>query len=124
MICISKQFNRRIIELYGGSKFKIKSSSFIDDGVVELQKLIDDHKKVILITGHRRENHGQGFLNICAALKEIAKNHPEAQIIYPVHLNPNVQKPVYDLLAGKLVAQFVCHGRCAFVEFHGVTAFV
>ena len=87
---------------------KIKSSSFIDDGVVELQKLIDDHKKVILITGHRRENHGQGFLNICAALKEIAKNHPEAQIIYPVHLNPNVQKPVYDLLAGidniKLIA--------------------
>ncbi|MEH6704693.1 MAG: UDP-N-acetylglucosamine 2-epimerase (non-hydrolyzing) [Galbibacter orientalis] len=87
---------------------KIKSSSFIDDEVVELQKLIDDHKKVILVTGHRRENHGQGFLNICAALKEIAKNHPESQIIYPVHLNPNVQKPVYDLLAGidniKLIA--------------------
>ncbi|EIJ39487.1 UDP-N-acetylglucosamine 2-epimerase [Galbibacter orientalis DSM 19592] len=87
---------------------KIKSSSFIDDEVVELQKLIDDYKKVILVTGHRRENHGQGFLNICAALKEIAKNHPESQIIYPVHLNPNVQKPVYDLLAGidniKLIA--------------------
>lgn len=87
---------------------KIKSSSFIDDEVVELQKLIDDHKKVILVTGHRRENHGQGFLNICAALKEIAENHPEAQIIYPVHLNPNVQKPVYNLLEGidniKLIA--------------------
>jgi UDP-N-acetylglucosamine 2-epimerase (non-hydrolysing) len=54
----------------------------------------------ILVTGHRRENFGEGFLNICKALKEIAGTHPEMDIIYPVHLNPNVQKPVYDLLSG------------------------
>jgi UDP-N-acetylglucosamine 2-epimerase (non-hydrolysing) len=56
-------------------------------------------RKYILVTGHRRENFGEGFLNICNALKEIALHHPDIDIVYPVHLNPNVQKPVYELLA-------------------------
>jgi UDP-N-acetylglucosamine 2-epimerase (non-hydrolysing) len=57
-------------------------------------------RRYILVTGHRRENFGEGFLNICKALKEIALQHPDIDIVYPVHLNPNVQKPVYELLAG------------------------
>jgi UDP-N-acetylglucosamine 2-epimerase (non-hydrolysing) len=57
-------------------------------------------KKYILVTGHRRENFGDGFLDICKALKEIAAKHLDIDIVYPVHLNPNVQKPVFDLLAG------------------------
>ena len=57
------------------------------------------HRRFILVTGHRRENFGEGFLNICRALKTISQTHPDIDIIYPVHLNPNVQKPVYDLLA-------------------------
>lgn len=65
-----------------------------------LQTIVDDKKKLILVTGHRRENHGQGFINICEALKEIAVSNPDVQIIYPVHLNPNVQKPVYEILSG------------------------
>ena len=56
-------------------------------------------QKMILVTGHRRENHGQGFINICTALKEIALSNPEIHIVYPVHLNPNVQKPVKELLS-------------------------
>lgn len=59
-----------------------------------------EDSKIILVTGHRRENFGKGFLNICEALKKIAISYSEVHIIYPVHLNPNVQKPVYDLLAG------------------------
>lgn len=66
----------------------------------QLKAVIDPSKKLILVTGHRRENHGQGFLEICAALNEIA-NQEDVQIIYPVHLNPNVQKPVYDILGDK-----------------------
>jgi UDP-N-acetylglucosamine 2-epimerase (non-hydrolysing) len=58
-----------------------------------------DKRKFILVTGHRRENFGEGFLHICKALKEIAVAHPDMDIVYPVHLNPNVQKPVYELLA-------------------------
>ncbi len=57
------------------------------------------NSKFILVTGHRRENHGQGFINICTALKEIALHNPDLHIIYPVHLNPNVQKPVRELLS-------------------------
>lgn len=53
----------------------------------------------ILVTGHRRENFGEGFLHICKAIKEIATEHPDLDIVYPVHLNPNVQKPVYELLS-------------------------
>ncbi|MGV3059031.1 non-hydrolyzing UDP-N-acetylglucosamine 2-epimerase [[Pasteurella] aerogenes] len=61
---------------------------------------LDLNKKTILVTGHRRENFGQGFLNICTALANIAKKHADVQIVYPVHLNPNVQKPVKDILSG------------------------
>ncbi len=53
----------------------------------------------ILVTGHRRENFGQGFIDICTALKTIALARPQINIVYPVHLNPNVRKPVNDLLA-------------------------
>jgi len=66
--------------------------------------------KFILVTGHRRENFGQGFLNICEALKVLAKNNPDINILYPVHLNPNVRRPVNELLSNvsniKLVEPF------------------
>jgi UDP-N-acetylglucosamine 2-epimerase (non-hydrolysing) len=59
-----------------------------------------EHSNIILVTGHRRENFGQGFINICEALKEIALYNPHYEIIYPVHLNPNVRKPVQNILSG------------------------
>lgn len=62
-----------------------------------LETKLDPSKKWILVTGHRRENFGDGFLNICRALLEISQQ-PDVEIIYPVHLNPNVQKPVFELL--------------------------
>ena len=55
---------------------------------------LKDDQEVILVTGHRRENHGDGFERICLALREIAWKKPEIKIIYPVHLNPKVQEPV------------------------------
>jgi UDP-N-acetylglucosamine 2-epimerase (non-hydrolysing) len=61
-------------------------------------KLKND-KKIILVTGHRRENFGDGFINICEALKTLANNNPDIDIVYPVHLNPNVQKPVKEILS-------------------------
>ena len=54
----------------------------------------------ILVTGHRRENFGEGYLHICKAIRELASKYPDIDIVYPVHLNPNVQKPVYELLSG------------------------
>ncbi|MFY7815996.1 MAG: non-hydrolyzing UDP-N-acetylglucosamine 2-epimerase [Chryseobacterium taeanense] len=75
-------------------------SSIDNNEIKYLNEIVDVNKKLILVTGHRRENHGQGFINICEALKEIASKNSDVQIIYPVHLNPNVTKPVYDILSG------------------------
>ena len=61
---------------------------------------LDPSKKLILVTGHRRESFGDGFERICEALRQIATNHPNTHILYPVHLNPNVQEPVRRLLKG------------------------
>lgn len=63
------------------------------------QYRLDETRKIILVTGHRRENFGQGFVNICEGLKELAQNNPNIDIVYPVHLNPNVQKPVNEILS-------------------------
>jgi UDP-N-acetylglucosamine 2-epimerase (non-hydrolysing) len=58
-------------------------------------------KEIILVTGHRRENHGEGFIRICEALKEIALEDKNRLIVYPVHLNPKVQAPVKQILSGE-----------------------
>ncbi|MFD2189597.1 non-hydrolyzing UDP-N-acetylglucosamine 2-epimerase [Pistricoccus aurantiacus] len=60
---------------------------------------LDSQRRLILVTGHRRESFGGGFERICQALRETAIAHPDTQIVYPVHLNPNVQEPVKRLLA-------------------------
>lgn len=89
-----------VIDALHYSSNKVVTEGYLDDEIIELKKIVDDSKKVVLVTGHRRENHGQGFINICSALKQLANDNSDIQIIYPVHLNPNVQKPVYSLLEG------------------------
>lgn len=61
-------------------------------------KPIDFNKKIILVTSHRRESFGEPFIEICNALEELAKEYPEVEIVYPVHMNPNIKLPVHDLL--------------------------
>lgn len=63
-------------------------------------RIINPGRKLILITGHRRENFGQGFVDLCTSIRDLAKSHPNWDLVYPVHLNPNVRKPVYDILSG------------------------
>ncbi len=77
---------------------KINSNSELEKKILDKIDLKLD-RRFILVTGHRRENFGQGFINICKALKELALNNPNIDIIYPVHLNPNVQKPINKLLS-------------------------
>lgn len=81
--------------LYSSDRVNTLQNNEID----VLKNIVDVNKKLILVTGHRRENHGQGFINICEALKEIAIANSDVQIIYPVHLNPNVKGPVYEILS-------------------------
>jgi UDP-N-acetylglucosamine 2-epimerase (non-hydrolysing) len=80
--------------LYAKDKVELIDDSQIDS----LKHILDNTKDLILVTGHRRENFGDGFVNICQAIKQLAL-HKNIQVIYPVHLNPNVQRPVNEILA-------------------------
>ena len=59
---------------------------------------LDGERRMVLITGHRRENFGEGFLNICHAIKNLSVKYPDVDFVYPMHLNPNVRKPVLEIL--------------------------
>jgi UDP-N-acetylglucosamine 2-epimerase (non-hydrolysing) len=78
---------------------KINSDTRLRTQLLSQFSYIDPHKKLILVTGHRRENFGDGFKNICQAIATISKRK-DVQIIYPVHLNPNVKIPVESMLSG------------------------
>ena len=96
-----------VIDALFESVKKIEEGGYRHDEIESLKKTLAFDKDIILVTGHRRENHGQGFQNICEALLEISalKN---VQVVYPVHLNPNVKDVVYNKLSNneniKLIA--------------------
>ncbi len=79
---------------------RIDSNQMIRNELEKQFDFLDSERKVILVTGHRRENFGEGFSRICESLAQIAGLYPDVDIVYPVHLNPNVQIPVHQLLAG------------------------
>ena len=80
-------------------KITAKLSNLFSGSSFNLDKVKLSQRRMVLITGHRRENFGSGFLNICKALKNMAIKNKVVDFVYPVHLNPSVQKPVYDLLS-------------------------
>ena len=65
----------------------------------DVNRLKED-KKLVLITGHRRENFGEGFIHICTAIKDLAQKYPDVDFVYPMHLNPNVRKPIQEVFEG------------------------
>lgn len=78
--------------------FTLKKLDEMNVEIAGLDSQIAD-SKIILVTGHRRENFGQGFMNICSAIKQLADKYRDYHFVYPVHLNPNVRKPVFEILA-------------------------
>lgn len=86
---------------------KIKSSDTIRTNInqelyekgYDIQRLANC-KKLVLITGHRRENFGDGFINICKAIKTLSKKYPQVDFVYPMHMNPNVRKPIAEVFDG------------------------
>lgn len=88
---------------------KIKSDKKLDDNLsLDLKskgydtKRLVGNRRLILITGHRRENFGDGFLHICHAIQDLAKTFPEVDFVYPMHLNPNVRKPIHQVFGEDL----------------------
>ena len=88
---------------------KIKEDKALND---ELQKTLmqagydvnrlADGKKLVLITGHRRENFGDGFINMCTAIRDLTQKYPDVDFVYPMHLNPNVRKPIHEVFGEDL----------------------
>lgn len=82
-------------------KERIASDSKMSASLSNLFPMIKKEKKTVLITGHRRENFGEGFKRICRSIELLAKENPEVEFVYPVHLNPKVQQPVNEMLSGR-----------------------
>ena len=91
-ICVT---GNTVIDALLEGKEIVETQTF--DTIKELENIVDNSKRLVLVTGHRRENHGEGFENLCRALAKIAAQ-PDVQVIYPVHKNPNVLIPVTKYL--------------------------
>ena len=98
---------------------KIKSDKALDKSLEqELAKAgydvvrLSGGKKLVLITGHRRENFGDGFINMCTAIKDLTKKYPDVDFVYPMHLNPNVRKPIHEVFGENLTGL----GNMFFIE--------
>jgi len=88
-------------------KTDINRSNEVRSGILSMGYDIGrlkDNRRLVLITGHRRENFGEGFINICSAIKTLSERYPEVDFVYPMHLNPNVRKPIKEVFGAELVA--------------------
>ena len=88
---------------------KIKNNQSLNDELKQILALagydvtrLNNGKKLVLITGHRRENFGDGFINMCTATKDLTQKYPEVDFVYPMHLNPNVRKPIHEVFGENL----------------------
>lgn len=88
---------------------KIKQNKALDAELEGQLKLagydvnrLSEGRRLVLITGHRRENFGDGFINMCTAIKDLTKKYPEVDFVYPMHLNPNVRKPIHEVFGADL----------------------
>ncbi len=81
-------------------KMKDNLSSTIDNN-------IKTNRRLVLITGHRRENFGEGFIHMCTAMKDLSEKYPDVDFVYPMHLNPNVRKPIAEVFG----AEAICNSR-------------
>ena len=88
---------------------KIRNNSRLDSELGKILKKagydtgrLSGGKRLVLITGHRRENFGEGFINMCTAIKDLSRKYPDTDFVYPMHLNPNVRKPIHQVFGDNL----------------------
>ena len=81
---------------------QLKEKGYDTTRIAKTDKEFSDSKRLVLITGHIRENFGEGFLNICHAIQDLSKKYPNVDFVYPMHLNPNVRKPIHEVFGNDL----------------------
>ena len=106
---------------------KIKNDKVLDSELVKVLvkagydvNRLNGGKKLVLITGHRRENFGDGFIHMCTAIKDLTRKYPDVDFVYPMHLNPNVRKPIHEVFGEDLSGL----GNMFFIEPHEYLSFV
>jgi UDP-N-acetylglucosamine 2-epimerase len=88
-----------VIDALLATVMKLEENAVLRDSMAARFNYLDKTKRLILVTGHRRESFGEGFKSLCRCLRQIVLEHDNVQIVYPVHLNPEVREPVHDMLA-------------------------
>ena len=98
---------------------KIKNDANLQNALANLLKdagydtaRLDGSRRLVLITGHRRENFGDGFISMCTAIRDLAAKYPDVDFVYPMHLNPNVRKPIHEVFGDDLTL----HENLFFIE--------
>lgn len=98
---------------------KIKTDAALNDELGNLLQQagydvhrLDNGRKLVLITGHRRENFGDGFIHMCTAIRDLTQKYPDVDFVYPMHLNPNVRKPIHEVFGEDLTGL----GNMFFIE--------
>ena len=96
---------------------KLRKEHILLEAGYDISRLMDG-KKLVLITGHRRENFGEGFIHMVTAMKDLSEKYPEVDFVYPMHLNPNVRKPIYEVFGEDLTrANFFFIEPLQYLEF-------
>ena len=84
-------------------KATLINSGLPGEMVEDFTSPLPNKRKLVLITGHRRENFGDGFINMCNAIKTLTEKYPEVDFVYPMHLNPNVRKPIKEIFGESVI---------------------
>ena len=89
-----------VSKISGDESLKTDLAMRLRDSGYDVSRL-SERRRLVLITGHRRENFGEGFLNICRAIRDLVSKYPDVDFVYPMHLNPNVRKPIAEVFGEK-----------------------
>ena len=92
---------RVVDKIKGDSALSTELKNILSTSGYDIDRLVNG-KKLVLITGHRRENFGDGFINMCTAIKDLTHKYPNVDFVYPMHLNPNVRKPIHEVFGDDL----------------------
>ncbi len=89
-------------KLHSDEQLRTEQENILLEAGYDVARLQDTGRRLVLITGHRRENFGAGFINMCTAIRDLSHKYPDVDFVYPMHLNPNVRKPIHEVFGSDL----------------------
>lgn len=93
-------------------QLRLGQEDILREAGYDVSRLEDGRRRLVLITGHRRENFGTGFISMCTAIRDLSRRYPDVDFVYPMHLNPNVRRPIHEVFGENLIGL----GNMFFIE--------